>query len=282
VPGQLTRWRVIGGSVAGTLHVDRGLGCDDAHGWRVLDGAVLLAVADGAGSRTGTSAIGAHVAVTAVLDHLERHPDATMPDVFSAARAALDDEATALGLGVDRLATTLAVAVLTPERTVVGQVGDGVLVVDGADNDGAGAIAAIAIADRFEYANEVVFLTADQALDHLKVFAGGPSRGIALSTDGLRYKILDDLHDGLPFVPFFEESWRYARGANASSEAIVRFLDDIEDQTGDDKTLVLAVRDPEGDGGVTRAITDRPAPSVPPDAQDPNPEPAPTAAPPSR
>jgi hypothetical protein len=263
----------VGGSVVGALHVESGVGCDDAHGWRVCGDVAVLVIADGAGSRPGTSAIGAHVAVAAALDHLEARPDAAIADVFAASRAALEDEALVLDLAVDRLATTLAVAVLAPDRTVVGQIGDGVAVVEHDD----GTIEAVAIADRFEYANQVVFLTADAALDHLKVFTtDAPARGVALSTDGLRYKILDDLHSGRPFAPFFEESWGFARGAAATSEAIVRFIDGVEDQTGDDKTLVLAVRDAEGEAGDARALSDRPA--LPPEpAPEVEVEPAPEA-----
>jgi hypothetical protein len=105
-----------------------------------------------------------------------------------------------------------------------------------------------------------VFLTAPDALDHLKVFTAceDPVRSVALSTDGLRYKVLDDLQATRPFEPFFRDSWTYARSAGPSSAAIESFLRDVDDQTGDDKTLVIAARDFAGDPGPEHGLSERP------------------------
>lgn len=63
-----------------------------------------------------------------------------------------------------------------------------------------------------------------------------------LSTDGLRFKILADLSTAAPFAPFFEDLAVYTRSAGASAEEIQRFLTGLDDQSGDDKSLIAAVR----------------------------------------
>jgi hypothetical protein len=262
----MTDWRVIGASVAGSAHIKRGLGCDDAHGWHVGDGLAIVAVADGAGSRSGTSAIGSQVAVEAVLlaatssgflDRYGAQPEEATARVLGDAAGRLSERARQMELPVDALATTLCVAILAEDRVTVAQVGDGLAAVEGVD----GSVRMVAVADQFEYVNEVAFLTRPDVARHIKTFseAANDIRGIALSSDGLRYKMLDDLAAVMPYRPFFESSWRYARTADASSHAIDRFLADVDDQTGDDLTLVLAVREYEGKAGLRAYTTPGPA-----------------------
>ena len=132
---------------------------------------------------------------------------------------------------------------------------------------GAGeAVEAVAVADRREHVNETVFLTTPGALtEHLRTFATGADAvdALALTTDGLRYQVLDDVAANRPFAPFFQAAWAYARRADAAPDAVTAFLDEIEDQSGDDKTLVLAVRDPSGTAPATTCLSARPAVWVP-------------------
>ncbi len=245
----------------------RGSGCDDAHGWTIRENLAVLLVADGAGSRH-LSGVGAHVAVAAALKFAEDAHFASLhyDDPVSATRslveraiAALSTEAKTLSVSIRDLATTLCVSVITPLGAIVAQVGDGLAVIGLAS----GEIKTVAVADRSEYANETVFLTSPDALDHLKLFSTGnddPVRSIALSTDGLRYKLLDNLQTSTPFIPFFRDAWDYARLEDASSASVARFLDRVDDQTGDDKTLVLAVHDFVGVDGPHRQLSERPLP----------------------
>lgn len=54
---------IVGGRVTGIKHTKAGEGCDDAFAWiSFSNGAQVLAVADGAGSVTGTSAWGSWAA----------------------------------------------------------------------------------------------------------------------------------------------------------------------------------------------------------------------------
>jgi hypothetical protein len=252
-------WRLLGGSVTGSLHRRRGRGCDDAFGWHAGGGVVVAVTADGAGSRPGTSAFGAFTAVQAVL--AAAHDEPAVEHLFQAALSAVENAADGLGVDPDLLATTLSVVVITEEHVAIGQVGDGIAV------HGAGeAIEAVAVAERAEHVNETVFLTTPCALsDHLRTFSTSADTvdALALTTDGLRYQVLDDVQANRPFAPFFHAAWAYARRTDATPEAVTAFLDEIEDQSGDDKTLVLAVRDPSGTATATTCGSARPAVWVP-------------------
>jgi Protein phosphatase 2C len=252
-------WRLVGGSVTGSLHRRQGRGCDDAFGWHVDDALVVAVTADGAGSRPGTSAFGAFTAVQAVLAAARDDPD--IGHVFQAALSAVEDAADGLGVAADLLATTLSVAVITAERIGIGQIGDGIAV------RGTGeAVEAVAVGERAEHVNETAFLTSPCALtDHLRTFSTSADAvdALALTTDGLRYQVLDDVQANRPFTPFFQAAWEYARRGDATPDAITAFLDDVEDQSGDDKTLVLAVRDPSGTAPPTSHVSARPTVRVP-------------------
>jgi hypothetical protein len=252
-------WRLVGGSVTGSLHRRQGRGCDDAFGWHVDDALVVAVTADGAGSRPGTSAFGAFTAVQAVLTAARDDP--AVEHVFQAALSAVEDAADGLGVAADLLATTLSVAVITAERIGIGQIGDGIAV------RGAGeAVEAVAIGERAEHVNETVFLTSPGALtDHLRTFStsAGAVDALALTTDGLRYQVLDDVQANRPFTPFFHAAWEYARRGDATPDAITAFLEEVEDQSGDDKTLVLAVRDPSGTVPPATHVSARPTVRVP-------------------
>jgi len=248
-------WRVVGASVPGTLHLETGRGCDDAHGWLVDEKLSVVVVADGAGSRPGTSVIGSHAAVRAVLAAVQEedfaaryshNPDAAAHGLMDQAALEVSQTADSRGVSASALATTLCVAVLDEARVTIIQIGDGIAVVERAD----GTPQHVAVPDEYEYANQTVFLTRPDFRTHLKLFSASASeiRGLTLSSDGLRYKMLD-LSSRSPFERFFEQSWASARSADMSSFAIEEFLVKVEDQTGDDLTLVIAVSGYEGEPG---------------------------------
>jgi len=244
---------VLGASVRGTSHVRRGVGCEDAFAWRTAGHLTVLAVADGAGSRSPTSALGSYSAVRAVTAAVD---DGQFRDayhlggpsglrwLFHRALTALAAEATGLGLEVDQLATTLTVAILDTDQVHIGQIGDGIAVIRHSCG-----VESVAVGRRGEYAGGTDFLTAAGALPRrLALYEGSGVDACTLSTDGLAYQITD-IRLRTPFEQFFVDSWAYVAGENATSAAIESFLADVEDQTGDDKTLVVAVRDYEGPPG---------------------------------
>jgi hypothetical protein len=240
-------WKVMGASVPGSTHIRDGKGCDDASWWIGDADLMCLAVADGAGSRP-LAARGSRIAVdtTAELAQalqddagLEKDPQEWLAAVFAEVRRRIMEAAGGQEHDYRDYATTLAVAVLMSGTVAIGQVGDTIAVVGGPCG-----YASIAPAPRFEYANETAFVTNDDFADHLRM-ATIPADGVDevyLSTDGLRYKILDDLATSAPYEPFFSDIGAYARSPAAAPESIERFLRNVDDQTGDDLSLVVAVR----------------------------------------
>ena len=245
------QWTACAASVTGEEHQRRGLGCDDAYSYGLEEGFIVAAVADGAGSVTGTSAWGAHVACRAVLDH------AMLPDFIRDFRTGSFDsqvqmrwlferalesvQAHARGSGMDPalLSTTLCVAVADRGRAVFGQIGDGVVAAESVGRD-TRDIATLLIEEKEEYANSTWFLQSERAFEEsFRTAALESVEAFALSTDGMTYKITD-VATGEAYEPFFRGSWDHVRSGVSAGHfaALLRGIED--DQTGDDKTMVLA------------------------------------------
>jgi hypothetical protein len=239
-------WKVIGASVTGTSHQARGTACEDVSGWRIDQGVTCLAVADGAGSRH-KSRSGAEVAVQRALLAASAcagradggDPATWFPLVLNDVREHIATLADAEGEEIGAYATTLGVAVITGRAICIGQVGDTIAVLGCA-----GQYRTVDPAAHPEYVNETSFVTDDDAPDQLRVTVEPATDvdAVFLSTDGLRFKVLGDLATAAPFTPFFEDLTAYTRSTEASTGEIERFLTDLEDQSGDDKSLIAAVR----------------------------------------
>lgn len=240
-------WHVIGASVAGRSHQASGTDCQDACDWRAQPGLTCLAVADGAGSRP-MARDGALLAVRHALLTAGQcaagsgDPASWLRLAFAAARDEITTRASAQDRQAADYAATLAVAVLTPDVVAIGQIGDTIVV-----TGNAGRYETARPAPRGEYVNETTFITGPGALDDLRISIrpAAQTDSVFLSTDGLRFKILDDLAAGTPFWPFFEDLAAYASSPSATQDAVRRFLAGLDDQSGDDKTLLAAVRAPE-------------------------------------
>jgi hypothetical protein len=241
-------WTVCGASVTGAQHLSKGLGCDDAFAYGVIGDFVVAVVADGAGSVTGTSAWGSYAACQHVLNAVmggtfvgdfrtatTEDGDTVMRWLFDGALAAVTAQAEQMGLPVAQLATTLCVAVARPGLAVFGQIGDGII----ATEDGSG-ISTVLIEDKGDYANTTWFIQSKEAFDESFRIAVRKELGaFALSTDGMAYKITN-IVTGEAYEPFFKSAWENVEaGASASDfAAMLRGIKD--DQTGDDKTMVLS------------------------------------------
>lgn len=242
------QWTACGASVVGSQHVKRGLGCDDAFAYGHVEEFIIAAVADGAGSVSGTSAWGSYTACQAVLNRAMRprfvndfdrasadNADEIMRWLFNGAREGVTKRAEAMGLPVGLLATTLSVAIASRDLLILGQIGDGIMATESADG-----IATHLIEEKDEYANATWFLHSDEAFEQSFRTTTRPGvSAFALSTDGMSYKITD-IVTGQPFEPFFKGAWQRVRTGAAASDfaALLRGIED--DQTGDDKTMVLA------------------------------------------
>ena len=133
-------WKVVSSSVAGTSHETKGLPCQDAHYWELRsDGVLVAAVADGAGSAS-MSDVGAKIAVSKAVEtilQLEALPTSEdeagwkslLTKALTIARTSVETEANTRQVSVRDLASTLLVAVVTPELVVTAQVGDGAIVI---------------------------------------------------------------------------------------------------------------------------------------------------------
>lgn len=256
VPGEMAPdWVTCGASVTGTDHRRRGLGCDDAYSVGAIGDFVVAAVADGAGSVTGTSAWGAYAACRSVLDDAlqsgvmhdfacgeTEFADRLIRWLFDRALDRVTRQSEIMGLDLQFLATTLSVAVANRTRAAFGQIGDGVIAAEQG-----GAIRSILVDAKNDYANVTTFLQSDGALsESLRTTVLGDVTAVALSTDGMRYKITD-VATGGAYEPFFRDSWRHVR-SGASGAQLAALLAGIEDdQTGDDKTVVLAASRTGGD-----------------------------------
>lgn len=249
------RWRVAAVSVRGAGHDRTGQPCQDAHCWELLPGGILAAaVADGAGS-AGLAEVGALVAARAAVAALrdaaagEDAPaggewPAILAGALEAARAAVEGEADRRGVPRRELASTLIVLAATPERVAAAHVGDGAVVVA----DDSGDLAALALPQNGEYANETTFLTSPAALERASItlWRGRPAR-IAAFSDGLQRLALC-FPSGAPHAPFFSPLFRFiaetADGAAAQAQ-LAAFLGSgrVRARADDDLTLLLAALD---------------------------------------
>lgn len=237
-------WSVFGGSCIGESHQRVGKTCEDSHGWLVGDNIVCLAVADGAGSRPA-AAEGSEAAIRAVIEWAAdvdagRAHFADPLDCILAAKQRIAALALASGRPADDFGTTLAVAYGFQDKLRLIQVGDAIGVVEMAD----GSLQRPVIpAGQAEYANETSFVTGLDWYRHagLAVLTLAEVHAFALSTDGLKMKLLTE-QGRLPFAPFFDDLFTFGRSEAASNDAIVSFISGVDDQTGDDKTLLVAIR----------------------------------------
>jgi len=262
-------WRVAAASVAGAAHVRLGLGCQDAHLWRVLDGGaaaapVLIAVlADGAGSASRAEA-GARLACAFALGAVDsllaggagpRDIDRGRVETWLAGLGAETARlAASEGLAPRDFASTLLTAVVAEDCAAFFQVGDGAMVV-GAEPPGQGYDCVFWPAHD-EYENVTFFAGEPHAAEHLQwALVDRRIEELALFSDGLQRLALDYAGQRA-YVPFFQSMLSPLHAAGAAGAAVsgadpdglsgslAAFLDSprVNDRTDDDKTLMLAVR----------------------------------------
>lgn len=258
------RWRVCGASTAGESHRRKGHGTDDAFAYGVRGDFVVAVVADGAGSVTGTSAWGAYTACEAVVSAAmtprfvtDFTDPATEPSyarelmrwLFDLALHSVCNTAQSMGLPTSLLSTTLSVVIARPGLAVVAQIGDGVIALERASN-----IDTVLTENKDGYANLTWFLQSENAFtESYRVQVDREVTAFALSTDGLAYKITT-VATGAAFPPFFRSSWEAVR-AGADNDDFTHWLDSIpDDQTGDDKTILLACLTPHSSAGVDTSL----------------------------
>jgi len=261
-------WLAAGSSAMGTSHLADSAPCQDSHGLKELPrGGFLAAVADGAGS-AAKSEVGSRLAVDVVLAFLAQRLESAPPaddtawatlirEAFDAAATALVNEAVERNLPLTALSTTLMLAVVHPQRSLMAGVGDCVAVAQTSGSapspDGAqgttGEWSLPIKPARGEYANETTFLTSPGWPTRLQVefLAATPER-VALFSDGL-LRLALNLAAAAPHAPFFNSVFAFLTSQpslDITAQALGEFLqsDRVNARTDDDKTLVVAWRCP--------------------------------------
>ncbi|RUR88600.1 hypothetical protein DSM107007_06680 [Nostoc sp. PCC 7120 = FACHB-418] len=226
--------------------------CQDAHHWQLLPGNVLVAAAaDGAGSAS-QGKVGAMVAVETAIESLSLRDitrdsladDETVRSLLTeallAAKKAVEDEAVACQKQPQDLATTLIIAIASPEMVAAAQIGDGMAVA----KDHLGNLLALTIPDNGEYINETTFLTSPGALETAQMRLWRETIvNIGLLTDGLQMLALNMVVSE-PHKPFFFPLFDFVKNAEDQAEAkeqLVKFLgsERITQRTDDDLTLII-------------------------------------------
>ena len=250
---QTSHWQIVAASVCGASHLKNKQLCQDAHHWQPMpDNVLVLAVADGAGSATWGK-VGAMVAVETAIENIStkrvtRHAladDAVVTslliDALLSAKQAVQEEAVACEKQLPDLASTLIVAIASPEIVAVVQVGDGVAVA----KDMSGNLTAITMPDHGEFINETTFLTSPNAIETAQVrLWRQPIANVGLLTDGLQMLAMN-MAIGVPHKPFFLPLFDFVSNIEdkaVAKEQLIKFLrsEKITQRTDDDLTLIIA------------------------------------------
>jgi hypothetical protein len=208
-------WTITSASVAGAYHLEQDLQGDDAHAWAETDGdGIVFAVADGVGSARH-AAEGALMAVEIAVNDLLfskslrqalSGPDALalFPDIFHhVAREISTFAESTVEMTAESLAATLCIGVITPSWTAAAQIGDGAVIVRGAES---GELQLLLAPQRLEYAGLVHSATIARSEERLRSILSsahcGSVTGLAATTDGLIDLSLSTDHSE-PHGPFF-------------------------------------------------------------------------------
>ena len=247
-------WKAIARSATGTSHLKQQIPCQDYGGCKVLDRAIIGAVADGAGSAIHAD-VGAKLAVDTVLECLTKENFSGLPPDEEEARglftqvvrkviATLEAQAISQGYAIAELSCTLLAFIATPTWVAAMQIGDGFIVLRCQHEQPQ----LLFSPDKGEYINETTFVTSATALAGMKVdVRSHQPEFICAATDGLE-RVAIRMSDWTPFTPFFQPLEQYLREASdleQEDEYLIHFLDSdrLNARTDDDKTLLLCCYD---------------------------------------
>jgi len=243
-------WNIYGASRRGKLHEHEATFREDAMAIDEVDGWLLVAVADGAGSHY-LSRVGSNLAVqTCISKMIEvvKDPDGGIPNKFVVKAAlekalqgawqALYDEYQKRNIEFKDLSTTLLLLMYYPAKNLVGvaQVGDGLIAAQ-LDDDG---IALLGNPESGEYSGQTYFIT-NHKKEELgsKVYVYVPSstaRYFFVMTDG----VADDIYPPQDHLPALIKVMPGIIKDENPSKALLEFLKYPRPGSFDDRTLVVA------------------------------------------
>lgn len=256
--------QTITAAVPGGKRVELGAPSEDAVVTLEQGSCSLVALADGAGSQPlgGLGArIAAHCAIEALAEYLRRDRVPALGSILVggilAGRLALKGMTAAANhhqehVKFEQLATTLTLAVVTPQEVGVASVGDGVHILRGRD----GALSLAAMAADTEIANHTDFLTAPdlESKISIDVRPAAEVESVLLSSDGLETQLLGRRDGDRWALPLTVNGLIDAPALDGwGAEEFERMLESdlIRDQSDDDCTLALVrLGVPAGEGEV--------------------------------
>ena len=261
-------WRHIAHSVQGLRHIAQGIPCQDSCRVSILgdetQGALVACIADGAGD-SPYSDVGSSLACESISDSAAAHFESKRSfaglgsdDILGwcdAARTKIEEHATGCNRVIRQYATTLCAAIVSAERSIFFQIGDGAIIVR--KN---AAFGVVFWPQSGEYVNTTNFLTSKEFRDRVQVcMAESGFSDVALITDGIERLTLK--FDSLtPHPPFFQPLFHALRGTDdlerlAEDLRLLLQSDSVRNKTDDDKTLVIAswlTGEPDGADGSQR------------------------------
>jgi hypothetical protein len=251
-------WKTIGVSVAGFSHQSSGAPCQDFHMASCLpQGWLVAAVSDGAGSALrsfeGAKTICERL-VSDISDGLLKSDDIQrnmrvdqviarqwIVDTIESAREELTKSG---GEGsLSQFHATLVAVIAGPNGGTFFHIGDGAACATDINDLSSSSLS---LPENGEYANETYFYTQPEWKDHLRLTEfDGRFNLIALMTDGVTPFALAPQAAGI-YIPFFEPVSKFLSrhpiedGKAALAATLAK--EEIRKITGDDKTLIWALR----------------------------------------
>ena len=256
-------WKAVTHSAIGTRHIAKEMPCQDFGDFKIRDGLVYGAVADGAGSAK-FSDVGAKLAVktwieTAVSKFEHQDMDlsaidqldfqALFEDISQEVLRCLEAEAESGEFPLRELGCTLLSFVASGDWIAAMQIGDGFIVCQSLDSD---EYDLLFRPDKGEFINETLFVTSKGAIDSLQYsFQRCSPKFICAATDGLE-KVAISYQDWRPHQPFFKpfkDCLQLIPEPSDQFQYLQTFLesDRLNSRTDDDKTLLLCLASAEGE-----------------------------------
>jgi len=249
-------WRYTGQSVAGTSHHKSGTPCQDSHRIEIMDDILIATVSDGAGSAK-YSEIGSEIAAkeaVAFIRQWKNFPEneeewkIRADELIRFLRDKLISKADKINCHPKDLAATFLLAVVS-ETAIAGiQIGDGGIVYGAEHQED---LQMLIQPERSEYINETVFLTSENFEAGLKIaYVQGDIERVALFSDGLQMLALDmKTLPAKPHQPFFKPLFQFVQKTESETERSRQLGDFLQSprlcsRTDDDKTLIVAIREP--------------------------------------